>query len=97
MSTPFASLEAKINAAVDKRLSNAVADFGAGVLVPGVFDAAYLSQLNMESVRPAFSAATNSLPTVAHGTTLTIAGVDYRVVGIELDAGRSTLMLERTA
>jgi hypothetical protein len=97
MNAPFAVLEARINAAVDKRLSNAVADFGAGVLVPGVLDAAFASQLNVEGVRPAFSAATVALPAVVHGTTLSILSNTYRVIGIEPDAGRSTLLLERTA
>lgn len=90
-------MEARLNAAIDKRLSNAVADFGAGVLVSGVLDTAFVSQLNVEGVKPAFSASATALPAVVHGTTLSIGASSYRVVGIEPDAGRNTLLLERTA
>lgn len=99
MATPFAALEARINAAVDQHLSNATADFGGGVTVDGLFSMAFIEQQGVEGLRPVFSVSTSALPTVptvSHSTAVTINAVAYRVVGIQPDAGRTTLLLEKT-
>lgn len=95
MSTPFAALEARLNAAVDQHLANATADFGGGVTVDGLFSNAFVEQFGVEGLRPVFSACTTALPAVSHSTTVTINSEAYRVVGIQPDAGRTTLLLEK--
>lgn len=96
MATPFAALETRVNAAVDRHLANATADFGGGLTVDGLFDMAFVDQLGVEGLRPAFSVRDAALPAVAHGMPVTIAAVAYRVTGIQPDAGRTTLLLEKT-
>lgn len=96
MATPFAALEARINAAVDQHLANATADFGGGVTVDGLFSMAFIEQQGVEGLRPVFSVSASALPAVSHSTAVTINAVAYRVVGIQPDAGRTTLLLEKT-
>lgn len=95
MATPFAALEARVNAAVDQHLANATADFGGGVTVDGLFSMAFVEQQGVEGLRPVFNVSAAALPAVSHSTTVTINAVAYRVVGIQPDAGRTTLLLER--
>lgn len=96
MATPFAALEARVNAAVDQHLANATADFGGGVTVDGVFAQVFVDQQGVEGMKPAFSARDSALPALSHSTAVTINAVAYRVVGIQPDAGRTTLLLEKT-
>lgn len=95
MPTPFAALEARINAAVDQHLSNATAVFAGGATVDGLFSMAFVEQLGVEGMRPIFSVRDAALPAVTHGTAVTINATAYRVVGIQPDVGRTSLLLEK--
>lgn len=96
MPTPFAALEARVNAAACARLANASADFGGGVVVDGIFDNAYAAADLMSGAEPAFQAPSASLSGVARGTALTINGTAYLVRIREDDGtGWTVLRLEK--
>ena len=97
MPAPFAAAEARVNAAIDKHLANATADFGGGVLVDGIFDSGYVERLGIDGYNIAFEAASSALPAVAHGTPVAIGAVAYIVAGVHPSSWRTTLILERAA
>ncbi len=66
--------------------------------VIGILDLAYLEPLgnSVEGSAPIFTCALASLPTVKHGDTLVVAGVTYKVRGVEPDGtGVVVLRLEK--
>ena len=82
MSAPFAALEARVNAAVVKRLSNADATL-AGVAVQGIFDSAYALEDvagGVSAYGPVFTLASSAVPAVVAGLTLVVNGSSYKVV-----------------
>ena len=94
MSAPFAALEARVNAAVIAHCANAVADFGAGVTVEGVFDKQYQDALGVAGNRPVFTALSADLPAITHrSTTCTIGTTDYTVMESHPDGTGNTLLL----
>lgn len=101
MSAPFAALEARVNAAVFKRLSNASASLN-GAAVSGMFDNAYelanVGITGMASSVPVFRLLTSSVPAGVVGMPLTIGATAYTVVEHQPDGvGVSLLMLERAS
>lgn len=96
MPTPFAALEARVNAAACARLANASADFGGGAVVDGIFDNAYASADMMAGTEPVFQAETASVSAVTRGSAITINGTAYLVRIREDDGtGWTVLLLEK--
>ena len=97
VSTPFASLEQRLNTAVVSRLSNATATLN-GVEVAGVFDNSYRAGdigIGMASTQPAFTTLTANVVGEAVGQLLVIHGTGYYVAAHEPDGtGMSLLLLE---
>lgn len=104
MSTPFAALESRINAAIFKHLPNArgLVD---GVAVDGLFDESYEVAgvgIGMASTQPAFGVPTNILPADPVGVAVVVYQPDgvtvrgtYTVAAHEPDGtGLSRLLLE---
>ena len=95
MSAPFAALEARVNADVIKHLANAVADFGYGVTVDGIFDNAYLDALGFSGATPVFNCISSAVSGVAQGDAVAIGGINYTVIRIEPDGiGMTRLVLQ---
>lgn len=101
MATAFAALETRVNAAVVARLANAVADFGAGVTVEGLFDQPYAEAFDLiTGSKPSFRALAAALPAITIGVTTveisTVAVVGtYTISESQPDgAGMVTLILE---
>jgi len=94
MATGFAALEARVNNAAIKFLSNAEATIGAAT-VPVVFDAAYLSAGGMfESSGPQVTGKSADLASAVQGSPITINGQAYTVTGNQPDGtGMTTLQL----
>ncbi|RYE43841.1 MAG: hypothetical protein EOP24_26740 [Hyphomicrobiales bacterium] len=88
---PFASVEARLNSAVQARLSNAVAVHQDGQPFGVVFERAMADGFDSGAVTGAqysasFCAA--NTPELVEGGTLVISGARYRVAsGVEPDAG----------
>lgn len=94
MSAPFAALEARVNAAVIAHCANAVADFGAGVTVEGVFQREYQESLGVAGNKPVFSALLASLPSITFGSTVcSINGAEYVVAESHPDGTGNTLLV----
>lgn len=69
--------------------------FGAQT-VQGIFDTPSATALDVYGTQPVFTAPTASLAGVAAGTSATVRGVVYTVVGVEPDGtGVTLLRLER--
>lgn len=101
MPAPFAALEARVNTAVFKRLSNADATLD-GVPVQGMFEKAYalgeVGASGMASSQPIFTLATSAVPANPVGTALVVNSVTYTVAAHEPDGtGVSLLYLEATS
>lgn len=99
MAARFAAIEARLNRAVFRHVSNADATL-AGLAVTGIFDAAYQSAevglSGMASTQPGFTLASASVPAGVTGLVLVHAGVSYTVVEHQPDGtGVSVLLLER--
>jgi hypothetical protein len=69
-----------------------------GVAVNGIFDNDYFEPLGNEvqGSAPRFVCAAASVPSVAHGQSLVVGGVTYKVRGVEPDGtGTVVLRLEK--
>ncbi len=96
MPTPFAALEARVNAGVFARLANATADFGGGNVVDGIFEDEYIAALGIESSGPRFSCLVSALPAGYRSASPVIRGAAYVVGEANPDgAGMTTLILEK--
>lgn len=100
MPTPFAALEARVNAVSLAKTANATALIG-GVSVDGIFDGADTVSgggLGMADTSPKFTLATASVPPSWHGLPFVCRGVSYTVVDHAPDGtGISVLVLECAA
>lgn len=98
MPAPFAALEARINAVTLAKLANVTATWNATTAVDGVFDAAYVSPLDVTaSAAPVFRCLAADVPGVAYGDDLTVSAQAYRIVGIRPDGqGFVELKLEQS-
>ncbi|WP_027730880.1 hypothetical protein ABL850_14765 [Variovorax paradoxus] len=83
MPGPFAALEDRVNAAVEARLSNALASFNGGEAFGVVFDRLPVQLIDgyAESAGPEASFDIARAPGLAHGSVLVIDGVGYSVTG----------------
>jgi hypothetical protein len=98
MPTPFAAIEARINAAVTSHLANATADFGGGVVVEGMLDAAYTDAMGMAGTRPRLRIIASTVPADAEGAAITIGGNGYTVETVRPDGyGMLELYLNEAA
>lgn len=97
MATPFASLEAEVNAAVFAHLANATATFAGAVTVDGVFDNGYAAALEIGGSDPTFRCLSSALPAVVAGSAVTIRSINYVIAGpVEQDGtGVSALNLRQ--
>lgn len=60
----------------------------------GIFHQRYIDALGVESTGPAYELPASSAPGVAHGSTLVLGSVTYKVVGVEpLGPDGRTLLL----
>lgn len=67
-----------------------------GATVNGIFDAAYVEPLTSESIGPQLMCAQADVDGVAHGDTVLVDAVTYKVVNVQPDGtGVVTLRLER--
>lgn len=101
MTTPFAALETRLNAAVFARLANASATLD-GVAVSAIFDNGYalgsVGPMGMASTQPSLTLPTASVPANPVGLTVVVGGVSYLVACHEPDGtGISRLLLESGA
>lgn len=96
MTAPFAALEARVNDAVRRHLTNASADFGGGVVIDVEFGKPYAESLGLVAGSELMLRTVASLVvTVAISSTVKIDGTDYLIVRIEPDgAGMVTMQLE---
>lgn len=99
MASRFADLEARVNGAVSKHLSNAEATFGNGQAVAGIFDNGYalgnVGMSGMVSTQPTFTLPTASISGEPVGQTLVVNATSYYVSAHEPDGtGMSRLILE---
>ncbi|MDP3322646.1 MAG: hypothetical protein Q8S71_03765 [Hydrogenophaga sp.] len=86
----FSAIEQKINAACIKRLSNAQADFGEGLLVDGIFEADPLINFDVQSTIPQFQCLEGSVALVSRGRSVVINSINYTVKTIEPDGAGFT-------
>lgn len=92
----FAEIEARINLATIAKLANADADFGAGLVVAGIFNALPIVSYDVQSTNPRFECLAAAIPLVATGTPVTIRTVAYTVQNLEPNgAGMVALDLTR--
>lgn len=93
--TPFAELNTAMNVAIVNFLADAVADFGSGVTVAGLFTQKPSEAFGIVAGnRPIFEACSVSLASVSEGTAVRINDVDYVVAEITEDAGMTAIHLE---
>lgn len=93
--TPFAEMTAAMNAAIVDFLADSEADFGAGVVVAGLFRQPPAEVFGMVSGnRPSFEALETALSSVATGAAVTIGGTSYVVAEQVTDQGMTKLTLE---
>jgi hypothetical protein len=95
MTTRFAQLESRLVGAVEKHLSNVVAQLD-GVDTPGQFDREYMQAFDgMASSQPKFGASSTSLAAATNASFLVVDGATYRVRNIQPDShGWTELLLE---
>lgn len=97
MPTPFASLEARLNAVTLKKTANATALIN-GVEVDGVFSNGYEQVafgVGMADTNPTFRLPTDAVPADPVDTTIAIDGVGYIIKAHEPDGtGMTILRLE---
>lgn len=99
MTAAFSALEARVNRAVFRHLSNAEATFNNGPAVAGVFDNGYalgnVGLTGMASTQPSFTLPTASISGEPEGQTLVVNATSYYVSAHEPDGtGMSRLILE---
>lgn len=100
MPTPFAALEARVNAVVLAKTANTTASIG-GVEVDGVFENEHAvagGGLGMAMTNPRFTLPTDRVPEAPEGLQITCKNDLYTVVEHEPDGtGLSVLVLERAS
>lgn len=101
--TAFAEIEARLNAIVLGKLSNATAVIN-GVAVDGVFDARHDEALGISGNRPLFTANSPVAASVQIEATIAVScetlgllGAPYVVIEKQPDHGITRLILERAA
>lgn len=98
MTTPFANLEARANAAVLRSLSNAMVSIEGGDPIQGIFDDGFVVGpvgVGMAGSQPVFTTGSQLLPDDPTGKTLVRDGVSYTIAVTEPDgAGMTKLVLE---
>lgn len=96
MPTPFAALEQRINAAVERHLANREADFGGAVgVVAGIFRNEYAESFGIAGSGPVFECDAARVAGVAAGASVTIGGIAYTVAAVRPDgSGMVTFTLE---
>lgn len=98
MVAPFAALEARVNGAVFRRLSNADGVLS-GVPVQGIFHNEYLLEDvggGVASSGPAFELASGDVPANVAGASLVVNAVTYKVVEPMPDGTGVTVLRLRT-
>lgn len=103
MPTPFAALEARVNAVALAKCANATAIVvGQDEPVDGIFDAEYIDALDVNSVRPSFLAPAASLAAAVRDTAVTIdctplalVAAAYTVVERRREHGMMRLFLQQ--
>ncbi len=97
MATPFAAIEASINAAATAALANATLTWGASSTADGVFSSpanGLLGEL-VQGSSPSFTALTSAIGAIAYGTAVAIGATGYTVARSEPDgAGLTRLTLQ---
>jgi hypothetical protein len=101
MPAPFAALQTRINAAVFRRLANALATIN-GAQTDVIFDNGYalgnVGAIGMASTEPTITLPTASVPASPKGKPVVVGGVSYIIATHEPDgAGVSVLGLERVS
>jgi hypothetical protein len=91
----FSATEQKINAACMRRLANAQADFGGGLLVDGIFDSLPVDEYGTQSNIPQFQCLSSDISAVSRGAGVVINSVSYTVKIIEPD-GTGMALVELT-
>lgn len=95
----FAALEARVNSATLRALSNVTASIGGADPVTAIFDEAYAVAevgVGVASTAPALTLATASVPAEPDGAPVLVRGTAYTVVAHQPDGtGMSVLLLER--
>lgn len=94
--TAFTDIEARINTAVDSHLSNAVADFGSGVVVNAHFEQDYGDPLGIaEGSAKVLSVTASAVTVVAVGNSVTVNGTTYTIAALDpVSAGVRRLRLK---
>lgn len=93
--TPFAEMQTAMNAAIVGFLADAVADFGGGVTVSGLFRTPPAEAFGLiGGHRPTFQAHSADLASIAIGTAVSIASESYLVAEKQTESGLTTLVLE---
>lgn len=96
MAAPYAALESRVNAAVQAKLANATAVFGAesGDVI---LDAPDVEAFDVAAdVSAVMHCASTLFATLVRGNTITVAATAYRVLDIPLaDAGMKRVLLGR--
>lgn len=93
--TLFAEMETAMNAAIIETLADAVADFGGGVAVAGLFRAPPAESFGLiGGNKPSFEALSTALAAIENGDTVAIGGTAYTVAEQRRSAGMTTLYLE---
>lgn len=68
----------------------------AGASVSGIFDNQFVDVHGVESYKPVFVLPEADVSSIAHGDTITIRSVVFKVVGIQADGtGLTTLVLDK--
>ena len=93
--TPFAEMQSAMNAAIVDFLADAVADFGGGVTVSGLFRSPPAEAFGIiGGHRPTFQAHSADLAGITIGKSVSIASESYRVSEKQTESGLTTLALE---
>lgn len=92
--TPFDDLQALLNEQVVANLADAVADFGGGITVSGLFRDPVADALGMGGSAPTFQALAADLESIPYRSPVSIKGVNYQVAGKRRENGLITLELE---
>lgn len=79
MANPFAAIEASINQRALGMLANADADFGGGLVVSGIFDAAPIVSFDVQSNSPQFQCLESLVSSVVRGAAVAINGTNFTI------------------
>lgn len=81
----FAIIEQRVNAAVNKTLANATADFGNDLVIDVIFDAEYAQKFGMSGSNPFITFDKALHPSIVEGDAVTISTINYAVESVEPD------------